>query len=161
MRRALLLIWAGTAIPFVLTIINGGPDGWLPHLLFHPAYVAFLALALWGVRKLRRISGSTVVRGLAAMLAVTAVAAVAGHLGEFVAVLLNGGLKANLTAFETPLHRWSATVTMPAVLLAVVLAAVLSVAAALTTRRMPVGLQAVDAQRNLGAGTDAGSRGGS
>lgn len=48
MRRALLLIWAGTAVPFVLTILNGGPDGWLPHLLFHPVYIAFLALAFWG-----------------------------------------------------------------------------------------------------------------
>jgi hypothetical protein len=37
MRRALVLMWVGFVLPFVLTVINGGPDGWLPHVLFHPS----------------------------------------------------------------------------------------------------------------------------
>lgn len=44
------------------------------------------------------------------------------------AVLLNGGLHVDETVFDTPLHYWSANVTVPAVMLAIVLAAVLSVA---------------------------------
>lgn len=138
MRRALLLIWAGTALPFVLTIVNGGPDGWLPHLLFHPLYIAFLVLALWGARDMRRVSGSTLVRGLGAVLAVTVVVATAGHIGEFMAVLMNGGLNADVTVFETPLHRWSANATVPALLLGLVLVVALSVAAPLKARQQPV-----------------------
>ena len=49
MRRALVLMWVGFVLPFALTVVNGGPDGRLPHVLFHPFYVAFLAVGLGGV----------------------------------------------------------------------------------------------------------------
>lgn len=130
MRRAMMLIWGGTLLPFVLTVINGGPDGWLPHLAFHPLYVAFLGLGLWGARLVRTAGTTRAVRGLALTLMVVVGAATAGHLGEFVAVLRHGGLAADESVFEAPLHVWSATVTLPAVMLSIVLAGAVTVAAA-------------------------------
>lgn len=129
MRRALVLMWVGMVLPFVLTVLNGGPDGWLPHVLFHPAYVAFLAVGLVGVRQLRSSSDSRAVRGLAAFAAAAAVLAVAGHAGEFVAVLQHGGWAAGESVFEMPLHMNSAIVTVPMVMLVIVLTAAATVAA--------------------------------
>jgi L-asparagine transporter-like permease len=137
MRRALVLIWTGTVLPFLLTILNGGPDGWLPHLLFHPAYIVFLALGLWGVLSLRRTTESRTVKGLATILVVAAAAATVGHLGEFIAVLLNGGFAADETVFKVDLHLWSANVTVPMVMLAMVLAVAITVAAGLSRSANP------------------------
>jgi hypothetical protein len=137
MRRGLLLMWAGTVLPFLLTIVNGGPDGRLPHLLSHPTYVGFLGVAIWGVRRVRAAATSRSVRGLATGVAIAAVAAMLGHFGEFIAVLQNGGFGADETVFDTPLHSWSANVTVPAILVAIVLTAATSVAAALARSPKP------------------------
>ncbi len=139
MRRALVLMWVGFVLPFVLTVINGGPDGWLPHVLFHPTYVAFLAVGGYGVHLLRASTESRGLRRLgAAAVAVAALAAV-GHLGEFVAVLLGGGLHAGEEVFRAPLHLTSASVTVPMVLLAIVLTLATTVTAWVVTRDTPVG----------------------
>ena len=75
MRRALVLMWLGLVLPFGLTMINGGPDGWLPHVLFHPTYIGFLAVGVVGARRLRRTTPSRALRGVAGTAIVTAVLA--------------------------------------------------------------------------------------
>jgi hypothetical protein len=139
MRRALVLMWVGFVLPFVLTVINGGPDGWLPHVFFHPAYVAFLAVGVYGVHVLRGSTEARVLRRLGTVVAAVAAVAAVGHFGEFVAVLLGGGLHAGEEVFAAPLHLTSANVTVPMVVLAIVLTVATTVTAWVVTRDAPVG----------------------
>jgi hypothetical protein len=138
MRRALVLMWVGFVLPFALTVVNGGPDGRLPHVLFHPFYVAFLAVGLVGVYRLRAGTDLRALRGLGLAAAVVAVVAAAGHLGELVAVLLGGGFHAGEEVFETPLHSTAASVTVPMVMLAILLTVATTITARVVTRDAPV-----------------------
>jgi hypothetical protein len=139
MRRGLVLMWVGFVLPFALTVVNGGPDGWLAHVLFHPTYVAFLAVGVYGAHVLRTSTESRALRRLGTAAAAVAVVAAAGHLGEFVAVMLGGGLHAGEEVFRAPLHLTSANVTVPMVLLAIVLTVATTVTAWVVTRDAPVG----------------------
>jgi hypothetical protein len=134
MRRALVLMWVGFVLPFALTVVNGGPDGRLPHVLFHPSYVAFLVVGLVGVYRLRAGTDSRALRGLGLAAAVVAVVAAVGHLGELVAVLLGGGFRAGEEVFEAPLHGTAASVTVPMVMLAILLTVAATVTARVVTR---------------------------
>jgi hypothetical protein len=132
-------MWCGLVLPFILTMINGGPDGWLPHVLFHPTYIALLAVGVVGAVRLRRSTPSGVVRGLAVAAIVTAVLAMAGHAGEFSVVVQQGGFAADESVFEEPLHQAAATLTVPMVMLAILCTVAASVVANLVARGRPVG----------------------
>lgn len=139
MSRALVLLWVGVVVPFALTFVNGGPDGRLPHVLFHPAYMAFLAVGLIGVRLLRRASEVRALRRLATTIGIAMLLAMAGHTGEFLAVLLAGGMHADETVFEAPLHLISASVTVPAILVAILLVIAATITARIVARGKPLG----------------------
>ena len=139
MRRALVLMWVGFVLPFVLTVVNGGPDGWLPHVLFHPTYVSFLAVGVYGVHVLRGSTQSRALRRLGAASAAVATVAAVGHLGELVAVVRAGGLHAGEEVFRAPLHLTSAGVTVPMVLIAIVLTVATTVTARVVSSDAPVG----------------------
>jgi hypothetical protein len=136
MGRKLVVLWAVIAGPFWLSAATGGPDGLHLHALFHPVYIAFAIAAILILLRLRSASGARVVRGLALALVVTQAAAIIGQIGEEIAVLQHGGLSAGKDVFEQPLHLWSASVTIPGLLLSQILLIVLTIAAMRTARRL-------------------------
>jgi hypothetical protein len=132
-------MWGGLVLPFVLTMINGGPDGWLPHVLFHPTYIAFLAVGVVGAVRLRRAAPSAAMRGLTGAAVITAVLAMGGHAGEFSVVVQQGGFAADESVFEEPLHQAAAALTVPMVMLAILCTIAASVVANVVARGRPVG----------------------
>jgi hypothetical protein len=134
MGRRLVVLWALIALPFWVTAMTGGPDGLLPHAVFHPVYFMFLIGAILVLLRLRSATGSRVVRGVAIALIVAQAAAISGTVGEEIAVLQHGGLSAGREVFEEPLHMLSAWLTLPGVLLSQILLILLTIAAVLAMR---------------------------
>ncbi len=134
MRRMLVVLWALIPLPFWVTITTGGPDGLLRHAVFHPVYVMFLIGAILLLLCLRSATHARVVRRLALAVVVAQAAAIAGMIGEEIAVLQHGGLSAGREVFRDPLHMWSARVTIPALLLSQILLIVLTIASVVATR---------------------------
>lgn len=134
MRRMLVVLWALIPLPFWVTVTTGGPDGLLRHAVFHPVYVMFLIGAILLLLCLRSATHARVVRRLALAVVVAQAAAIAGMIGEEIAVLQHGGLSAGREVFRDPLHMWSARVTIPALLLSQILLIVLTIASVVATR---------------------------
>lgn len=141
MGRRLVVLWALIAVPFWLTGLTGGPDGLLPHAVFHPVYIMFAIGAIIVLLPLRTATDSRVVQRIAFALVVTQIAAIVGQVGEEIAVLQHGGLSAGEELFEEPLHLWSASLTIPALLVSQILLIAMTVAAIMVMR----------AERRLGA----------
>lgn len=135
MHRAMVLLWVGIGLPFVLTIVVGGPDGLVPHVVFHLAYIAFLVAGLVGAILLWRATPVRVLRGYSVALALSTLAAIAGNAGEAVAVARNGGLRAGSSVYDVSLHVDSARLTVPAIMLSVLLLAVTTIVATRLDRR--------------------------
>jgi hypothetical protein len=135
MHRAMVLLWVGIGLPFVLTIVVGGPDGLVPHGVFHLAYIAFLVAGLVGAILLWRATPMRVLRGYSVALALSTLAAIAGNAGEAVAVARNGGLQAGSSVYDVSLHVDSARLTVPAIMLSVVLLALTTIVATRLDRR--------------------------
>jgi hypothetical protein len=135
MGRRLVVLWALIALPFWVTVATGGPDGLLPHAVFHPVYViVFVIGAILVLRRLRSATRSRVARGVSLALIVVQAAVIVGSVGEEIAVLQHGGLSAGREVFEEPLHTLSARLTLPGVLLSQILLIVLTIAAVLAMR---------------------------
>lgn len=134
MKRWLVLTWALVAGPFWLAAATGGPDGLLPHAMFHPVYVAFTLGALYVLVRLRSLASTPVVRGLTLALIVVQVATTVGHIGEEISVVTHGGLEATEAVFEEPFHVWSAWITVPSLLLSQLLLIALTIAAVVAGR---------------------------
>jgi hypothetical protein len=134
MRRWLVLTWVAVAAPFVLTGATGGPDGLLPHAIFHPVYIAIILVALFLLVRLRSLTHSPVVRGLTLALIIFQVAAMVGHIGEEISVIRHGGLEATEALFEEPFHVASAWITVPSLLLSQLLLIALTIAAVVAGR---------------------------
>jgi hypothetical protein len=135
MHRAMVLLWVGIGLPFVLSIVVGGPDGLLPHLVFHVVYTLFLLVGLVGAVLLWRATPVRVMRGFAVALGVVSVAAVVGHIGEARAVAQHGGLDAGDAVYDVALHVDSAMITVPALMLSVLLLALATITATRLDRR--------------------------
>lgn len=135
MHRAMVLLWIGIGLPFVLTIVVGGPDGLAPHLLFHLVYTALLIAGLIGALLLWTATPVRVMRGLAVALALVSIGAIAGNIGEAVAVAQHGGLDAGDAVYDVALHADSARITPLAIMLSVFLLAVTTIVATRLDRR--------------------------
>ena len=129
MRRGITLIWVGAVLPFGLTILNGGPAGYLPHVLFHPTYITFLVVAIVGAVQLVRSQANRWVRWPAALLVVAALVAIAGHASEELVVIREGGFAVTPEVFSHPDHVASANFALPATLVALTLTVVVSLGA--------------------------------
>jgi hypothetical protein len=139
MIRRLVVLWLLVALPFWLTPATGGPGGetldvpgaaigrLMPHAVFHAVYIAILIAAITAIWRLRDGSQSGVIRGVAVALAIAQAAAIAGMVGEEIAVFQNGGLSAGKDVFVQPLHVGSAWVTEPALIVSQVLLIVLTI----------------------------------
>ena len=134
MGLRLVVLWALIALPFWVFITTGGPDGLLPHAVFHPVYVMFLIGAILLLLRLRSATDSRVVRGFALAVVVAQAAAIVGMVGEEIAVLQHGGLSAGREVFRDPLHMVSARVTVPACLLSQILLIALTIASVVAMR---------------------------
>lgn len=135
MHRAMVLLWVGVGLPFVLSIVLGGPDGLAPHLVFHLVYTGLLIVGLVGALLLWSATPVRVMRGLSVALVLVCLAAIAGNLGEAVAVAQNGGLDAGAAVYDVSLHVDSARITVPAIMFSVVLLAVTTIVATRLDRR--------------------------
>jgi len=135
MGRTFVMLWALVALPFVVTAATGGPDGLLPHAVFHPVYIVFLVGAILVLVRLRAATGSRMLRALALALLVAQAVAIVGHIGEEIAVLQHGGLSAGEDIFVESLHFWSANLTVPGLLASLLLLIVITIAAILARRR--------------------------
>ena len=134
MGRRLVMLWALISLPFWVFITTGGPDGLLRHAVFHPVYVMFLIGAILLLLRLRSATDSRVVRGFALAIVVAQAVAIAGSVGEEIAVLQHGGLSAGREVFRDPLHMLSASVTVPACLLSQILLIALTIASVVAMR---------------------------
>jgi hypothetical protein len=134
MGRWLIILWALIAFPFWLSAATGGPDGLHLHAVFHPVYILFCATAIVALLRLRSATVHRAVRGLSLALVVAQAAAIAGQVGEEIAVLQHGGLSAGKDVFVDPLHMSSAWVTIPGLLASQLLLIALTVAALLAMR---------------------------
>ena len=134
MGRRLVVLWALIPLPFWVSLATGGPDGLLPHAVFHPVYFLFLIGAILGLLRLRSATDSRVVRGFALAVVLAQAAAITGMVGEEIAVLQHGGLSAGREVFRVPLHLWSARLTVPALLLSQILLIVLTIASVVAMR---------------------------
>lgn len=135
MHRAMVLLWVGIGLPFVLSIVIGGPDGLAPHLVFHLVYTGFLVVGLVGAVLLWLATPVRVLRGMSVALALVTVAAIVGHVGETLAVAQNGGLDAGSSVYDVSLHVDSAMITVPALMLSVLLLAFTTIIATRLDRR--------------------------
>ncbi|MET0734174.1 MAG: hypothetical protein ABWY55_00800, partial [Microbacterium sp.] len=90
----LSLLWLSMVVPATFAVAIGGPVGLLPHVVFHPIYIAFLcasiALALW----LRRGTTHRGIRVLALLVAAFSAIAIVGQVGEEFVVVSHGGMHA-------------------------------------------------------------------
>jgi len=134
MGRRLVVLWALIPLPFWVTVTTGGPDGLLRHAVFHPVYVMLLIGAILLLLRLRSATDSRVVRGLALAVVVVQAVAIAGMVGEEIAVLQHGGLSAGREVFREPLHMLSASLTIPGLLLSQILLIVLTIASVVAMR---------------------------
>ena len=140
------MLWVLIALPFGLSAATGGPDGHLggpgatvgrllPHAVFHPVYVLLLIGAILVLLRLRSATSSGVVRGVAVALVVAQVVAIAGMVGEEIAVLRHGGLSAGKELFDLPQHYLFAdALTFPGLFAGPVLLVAITIAAVLATR---------------------------
>jgi len=108
----------------VLVSIGGSP----------PIAILFAIAAIVALLRLRPVTVSRTVRGVSLALVLAQAAAIAGQVGEEIAVLQHGGLSAGKDVFEDPLHMTSAWVTIPGLLLSQILLIVLTIAALLAMR---------------------------
>jgi hypothetical protein len=90
MGRRLVVLWALIPLPFWVTVTTGGPDGLLRHAVFHPVYVMLLIGAILLLLRLRSATDSRVVRRFALAVVVAQAAAIAGMVGEEIAVFQHG-----------------------------------------------------------------------
>lgn len=134
MGRTLIVLWALVALPLWVTGTTGGPDGLLPHAVFHPVYIVFLVGAILVLVRLRSATGSRTRRALTLALVVAQAGAIVGMIGEEIAVLQHGGLSAGKELFEEPVHFWSASLTIPSLLASQLLLIVITIAAILARR---------------------------
>jgi hypothetical protein len=134
MGRRLVVLWALISLPFWVFITTGGPDGLLPHAVFHPVYVVLMIGAILLLLRLRSATDSRVVRGFALAVVVAQAAAIAGMAGEEVAVLQHGGLSAGREVFRDPLHSLSASLSIPGVLLSQILLIALTIVSVVAMR---------------------------
>lgn len=134
MERWLIWTWALVAGPFWLSAAIGGPTGLLPHIIFHPVYIAFAVSAVFVLVRLRTLTESSVVRGLALALIIAQVGAIVGQIGEEISVFGHGGLDATEAVLDEPFHVWSAWLTIPSLLLSQVLLIALTIAAVVAGR---------------------------
>jgi hypothetical protein len=134
MGRRLVALWALIAFPFWFSAATGGPDGLHLHAVFHPVYIMFAIGAILVLLRLRSATDARVVRGVTLALVIAQAAAIAGQVGEEIAVLQHGGLSAGKEVFEDPLHMTSAWVTIPGLLASQILLIVLTIAAVLAMR---------------------------
>ena len=134
MGRRLVLLWALIPLPFWVTVTTGGPGGLLRHAVFHPVYVMLLIGAILLLLRLRSAADTRVVRGFALAVVFAQGAAIAGMVGEEIAVLQHGGLSASREVFRDPLHMVSAAVTIPGLLLSQILLIVVTIASVVAMR---------------------------
>jgi hypothetical protein len=134
MGRRLIALWALIAGPFWFSAATGGPDGLHLHALFHIVYVLFAIGAILVLLRVRSATDSRVVRGVATALVVAQAAAIAGQVGEEIAVFQHGGFSAGRDVFEAPLHLVSASLTIPGLLLSQVLLIVITIAGVMAMR---------------------------
>jgi hypothetical protein len=134
MGRRLVILWALIAFPFRFSAATGGPDGLHLHAVFHPVYILFAIGAILALLRLRSATGHRVVRSLSLALVIAQAAAIAGQVGEEIAVLQHGGLSAGKDVFEDSLHMTSAWVTIPGLLASQILLIALTIAAVLAMR---------------------------
>ncbi len=134
MAPRLFALWALIAGPFWFSAATGGPDGLHLHAVFHPVYISFAVGAILVLLGLRSATSSRAVRGLTLALVIAQAAAIAGQVGEEIAVLQHGGLSAGKEVFENPLHMTSAWVTIPGLLASQILLIAVTIAAVLVMR---------------------------
>jgi len=134
MGRRLVVLWALIPLPFWVTVTTGGPDGLLRHAVFHPVYVMLLIGAILLLLRLRSATDSRVVRRFALAVVVAQAAAIAGMVGEEIAVFQHGGLSAGGEVLREPIHMLSASLTIPGLLLSQILLIVLTIASVVAMR---------------------------
>lgn len=116
--------WLVILVPFVITVIVGGPASGrlLPHGTYHLAYVAVIAAAIGVLLRWRAASTSTSVRRLTMGLAALQGLGIIGHVGEWVSTLRDGQFLDGTTVVDgdEDLHTLFANITVPALVLSIV-----------------------------------------
>ena len=100
----LALVWLSVIVPYTLAGAIGGPTGLLPHVLFHPVYIAFLLTTIVLLIRLRGATRHRGIRVLSVVAAVTSAIAIAGQIGEEFTVVANGGMHAPDSLLEQSDH---------------------------------------------------------
>lgn len=152
MNRLIAILWCTTFVPFAVlpwgTIAQPQPQPWyLSHLLFHIVYGPFVAVAIWAGWRLWNVGRPQAVRMIAGLVVVVQAVALAGHLGEAVSVVRNGGFDSGEDIFDERLHSIAANATVPALMAGMLLVIALTVVSEVHRRR----------QRRLPLGPSVGS----
>jgi len=90
----LALVWLSMVVPAFAAVAIGGPVGLLPHVVFHPIYLACLVVTIVLAWRLRASTAHRGIRVLAAVVAVTSAIAFVGQAGEEAVVIAHGGMDA-------------------------------------------------------------------
>jgi hypothetical protein len=119
------LVWLAVAVPFVVTVLAGGPaGGLLPHGTYHLLYAAIVGAAVYVLLKWRSLSTKTSARLLMLVIAVLQGLAIVGHLGEWASTLFDDRYEeagTGLVKGDEALHTAFASVTVPALALSILL----------------------------------------
>lgn len=101
--RCLALTWFCIMVPMTAAGLSGGPDGLVPHVLFHFAYIPIMLLTLWPILRLRGAARGSV-RVLVTIVAVVYPLAAVGQVGEVIVAILHGGMHPTAEVFDDPTH---------------------------------------------------------
>ncbi|MBS1905673.1 MAG: hypothetical protein JST33_03695 [Actinobacteria bacterium] len=132
--RRLALVWLCILIPMSAAGLSGGPDGLVPHVLFHLLYIPLVLLTMWPIVRLRATARG-VVRVLATIVAAVYPLAAIGQIGETVVAIAHGGLHPTAEVFDEPAHMAFAGVGGLALFLTLFLMSALSIVAGIRLLR--------------------------
>lgn len=128
-RQLAILAWLTVFVPFVITVINGGPTGGLlPHGIYHLVYVAIIGAAATVLWQWRDASPHRGTRGVIAAVLVLQALAVVGHVGEAISAVMDGSYDEDGTviAGDEGVHTFFANITVPALAASILLLFVLT-----------------------------------
>lgn len=132
----LALVWLSVIVPYTLAGAIGGPTGLLPHVVFHPIYIAFLLATIVLLIRLRGATRHRGIRVLSVVAAVASAIAIAGQIGEEITVVANGGMHAPDSMLEQSDHlTWAIISVLGGLFPSLLALAALSIVAGITLLR--------------------------